>query len=294
MRFLIVGASGFIGGTLLAHARAKGFEVVGTQAHGQRPDLSRFDLARDRIVDCVPSGFFAGAGPIHVVIAAAISDMDRCLRDGEASRQVNVDGTIRLIEDVRSLGAKPVFLSTCFVFDGKTGGYTDDATLSPVNEYGRHKATVEQYIRARVPEALVARLSTNVGDTVQGRHLFADWHKLILAGQPIPCIEGSSMSPTYVEDVARAIVLGCQLGLTGVFNVAGPEPYFRDELAQQFGRALGRRANVVTRPLADFGFADNRALRASLDSSRFADATGLRFTPMVEVIQKFVRRLQGA
>jgi len=129
-----------------------------------------------------------------------------------------------------------------------------------------------------------------VGDDPAQNHLLASWHQRLLEGQPIVCLEGSLLAPTYVEDVARAIVFAQENNLNGVWHVANSEFFYRDELARQFCRALGVEANVVNRPLADFHFADNRALKSYLDGSRFARKAGMRFTSMAEVFQKFAQR----
>lgn len=283
-RWLVVGASGFVGRHLLAHLRACGITAAGTQAHGRLAGLLPFDLLTHRLPDCL-----GDYRPTHVVIAAVISDMDRCLTERDMSYRVNVVNTIRLIDDIRQIQAQPVFLSSNFVFDGRVGQYADDDAYAPANEYGRQKMEVEQHIRARVPGALVARLSANVGDSPREAHLFTQWHQRLRAGEPIVCIAGSRISPTYVEDVARALVLACTRELTGVYNIANPEYFYRDELARHFCRVLGLEPQVVCKPLQDFGFVDNRALLSDLDSARFARATGMRFTPMREVMERFRR-----
>jgi dTDP-4-dehydrorhamnose reductase len=291
LKFIVVGASGFVGRHLLAHLKSAGLEAVGTQAQSRQAGLATFDLLRDRLGDCIEKSFFDGE--VHVVIAAVVSNMDRCLSDRETSYEINVGKTIQLVEDVRALHAIPVYYSTNFVFDGREGSYTDCAPYSPANEYGRQKAEVERYIRA-VPGALVARLSANVGDMPHEDHLFSQWYRLITEGRPICCIEGSVISPTYVEDVARAIVLACQLGLTGVYNVANPEFFHRDELARQFCDALGEKGTeVINKPLKEFNFLDNRALKSHLDSSKFIRETGMRFTPMREVMRNFIRNTES-
>ncbi|MGA2543408.1 MAG: sugar nucleotide-binding protein [Verrucomicrobiota bacterium] len=291
MKFLIVGASGFIGGNILAHVRSLGFEAVGTQARSRREGLVTFDLLRHRIADRVDRSFFQATEPVHVLICAVVSNMDLCLTDRATAHAVNVEKTIQLIDDVTALGAKTTFLSTCFVFDGQAGYYNEDAPLSPVNEYARHKVEVEDYLRRRAPGSLVMRLEKIVGDNPAENHFLTQCYKSISENQPIVCIEGSVLSPTWVNDVARGFVMACELGLNGMFHVSNSEFFHRDELARQFCLALGKSPNVVTKPLAEFHFADKRALKSYLDGSRFVQKTGLHFTPMREVFHQFIRRL---
>jgi dTDP-4-dehydrorhamnose reductase len=287
VKFLVIGASGFVGGNFLEYVRSLGFEAVGTQSRHRRDDLVKFDLLGDRIADCVGHSFFEGAGPVCVVICAVISDMDLCLQDREVSHQINVKQTIRLIQDVQALKAQVVFLSSCFVFDGTKGYYAESDAIAPVNEYGRHKAEVEEYLNKHVPEAFIARLDKIVGDQPAQKQLFAYWYQRLVKQEPITCIQGSLLSPTYVLDVAQGIVLAVQKKLSGIYHLSNSEFFYRDELARQFAWALGRPATIISQPLETFNFPDKRALKSYLDGSRFAMVTGLRFTPMSTVFRKF-------
>lgn len=107
---------------------------------------------------------------------------------------------------------------------------------------------------------------------------------------PITCIQGQVFSPTLVDDVAKAIVLSCELGLHGVYNMANTEFFSREELARQFVAALGGEAVVVAKPQEDFNFLDPRPLKSYLDSTRFLKATGMRFTSMREVFNAFAAK----
>ncbi len=287
MRFLIVGASGFIGQHLLAHVQSLGLEVVGTQSQTRFPGLVKFDLLKDRITDCVDRSFLEQPGPLVVVICACISLQDRCFAERELTHKVNVEQTIRLIDDVRVFGAKIVFFSTSYVFDGSLGYYTEEHPLSPINEYSRQKIEVERYLQANESEALIFRLDKNVGDRPNERHQLAEWYELLLADQPIICIEGQLLSPTYVGDTVHAVMAGCQKKLGGLFHLANSEFFYRDELARQFCYAAGKEPRVICRPLKDFNFLDGRATKSYLDGSKFANASGLRFTPMREVFRRF-------
>jgi len=112
------------------------------------------------------------------------------------------------------------------------------------------------------------------------------------SNQPIVCIRGSLLSPTYVMDVAQGIVVACQRGLTGVYHVSNSEFFHREELATQFCHALGRSPTVLSKPLEEFNFPDRRALKSYLDGTRFVQATGMRFTPMREVFRRFRLRIE--
>lgn len=298
-RFLIIGASGFIGRHLLAHLRSLGIPSVGTRSLSRKrlgvPGLIPFDLDHDRIVDTVGHDFFTGPHPVQAVLCAAVDNMDWCYRERETSRRIYVDRSCQLIDDLVAVGARPTFISTCFVFDGAEGHYDEDHPLSPVNEYARQKLDVERHLATAAPAGWTLRLDKIVGDDPAEETLFTQWLRLLRAGQPIVCIADSVLSPTFVEDVAEAIRLGARHRLSGVHHVANPQEFLRADLARLFCSALGTPDHpVVEKPLAEFRFTDARALKSSLDGSRFARLTGIRHTPMDEVIERFRHKIGTA
>jgi dTDP-4-dehydrorhamnose reductase len=284
MRFLIVGASGFVGRHLRQACRRSGYDTLGTQAHGSRPDLIAFDLERDRIEDCLPSQ------PTHAVVCAGITQIDRCARERDLSYRVNVTNTIRLLRDLAALDVRRVFVSTGFIFDGVTGGYAEDAPTGPVNEYGRQRLEVDQFLAREQPDALVVRLDKVIGDDPQEPSLFTEWLRAVFAQQPIRCIAGQVFCPTLVDDIARAIVTGCELELTGAYHVANPEVCSRVELAERFLQALGRQTTMEALPQERLGFAEPRPLRTYLDTTKFQSVVKLEYTTVARMLATFCAR----
>jgi len=288
MRFLVIGASGFVGRHVLQHCQSAGYPVIGTESASKHSHLVKFDLQQDRIGDCLTPSFVAAGGRAFAVICAGIHQVDRCVRERELSQFVNVTNTIQLLWDLETLGITPVFFSSGFVFDGSAGNYSEEAAPSPINEYGRQKVVVEKFIRDKLPNALVVRLDKVIGDDPLESHLFTEWQAATIQHRPVVCIQGQVFSPTLVSDVARAILLGCERGLSGVYNVANPEFFSRIDLAREFLRTVGGQVDPIERPQESLGFADLRPLKTYLDPSKFSNATGMRFTPVREAIQRFL------
>jgi len=290
VKFLFIGASGFVGHYAMELARASGHDVLGTQSRPQRPGLLKYDLLADRLGDCLPREWIQEPGLKYGVVSASVRQIDQCYREREMTRRINVDGTLTAIRDLRDMGIRPVFLSTSYVFDGRRGYYTEQDARAPVCEYGRHKAEVEEKLLADFPDVLILRLDKIVGDDPRDDHLFSEWWRWLEAGQPLTCIAGQILSPTFVTDIGRAILLACAAGLTGLYNTANSEFFSREELAAQFLAICGRRAEIQCRPLDSFKFLDPRPMKTYLDSALFGATTDMRFTPMREVMVRFVER----
>jgi len=258
----------------------------------RQADLALFRLGLDRIRDCLPPAFCDSDEPPWAVHCATYGALDRCFLEREASRRVNVDATLRLLDELDQLGLRQVYLSTSYVFDGERGDYSETDRCSPISEYGRQKREVELWILEHLPQALILRLDKTVGSDPQQRHLFSEWWELVRCGQPILCIADQLFAPTLVNDVAHGIRAACQRRLTGLYHLANSERFYRDQLASEFLLAVGESVPVQIRPQAEFGFADRRPQRTTLNTSRFRQATHLEFTPIREVLRVFAERLR--
>jgi dTDP-4-dehydrorhamnose reductase len=294
MRFLILGASGFIGRHLRAAAVRKEHAVLGTQARSHLPDLLQFELGRDRILERVPRSFLEDDFPCHVIHATGFGGPDDCARHLDLSRLVNVDAVRQVREDLSAFAVRHVYLSSSYVFDGRSGGYRERDQCQPICEYGRQKLDVESYLLDSAPRSLVLRLDKVVGTDPEERHLLSDWRRLLVEGRPIRCWSGQTLCPILVDDVAAAIVEACRQGLTGVFHAAGSETLDRLSFARRFQQATGLAGKVVEAAEESFGFADRRPLRCDLNGRALRAVIGFAPTPLGEILEEFTERARSS
>jgi dTDP-4-dehydrorhamnose reductase len=288
MKFIVIGASGFVGREIYAACRSAGYPTLGTRHNSQQPDLLSFDLVRQNLKDLLQPDFLTGDGPIFGVVCSSLSQIDACKTRHEESYAINVTHTLKILAEMKPLGITPVFLSTSFVFDGKNGSYLENSAHSPISAYGRHKSIVEKELAISNPNAIIARLDKVLGTDPGTTHLFSQWEKSARENKTIACIAGQTISPTLASDIGNAIRLGCEKGLSGIYNIANPEQFDRCALARIFLSRAGLAAEVVAKPQNEFNFADPRPILTTLDSTRFREATGFRFTPMATAIESYL------
>lgn len=292
MRFLVFGASGFIGSHLLRLLNTRGYPTVGTQSDCRDGALTKFRLGENRVLDCVDARFFDTDEPCFAVHSTTFGSVDDCCRDREASHRVNVDATLELMRELQASGVRQVYLSSSYVFDGTAGYHAEDDACAPINEYGKQKREVELWMQEHLPDALTLRLDKVVGADPRERHLFSQWWQLAERGRPIACVRGWVHSPTLVDDVVRGVLDSCRRRLAGLYHLSNSEFFHRNELARQFLRHLNRPVPVEVKPAEEFGFVDRRPEKTYLDSSRFRQVTGLQFTSMKDAFRKFAELLQ--
>ena len=146
-KILITGASGFVGSRFVK--RWDNSYILLTPSH------SELDITDARSVD----EYFLQDTPQVVVHLAAISNTGLCEQQPELSRKVNVDGAVNIASAASRYGAKMIFFSSDQVYNGnsESGPLDENATLSPVNVYGRDKLKAEEGVLAVAPNAVVLR-----------------------------------------------------------------------------------------------------------------------------------------
>ncbi len=241
MRVAVTGSTGRLGRALvLALADAPFTGPAGPIAW----DRSSFDLDSPIGV----GGLLERDRPEVVVHTAAWSDVDGCARDPELAMHRNGTATGVLAEACAARGIDLLAVSTNEVFDGRRTdgrGYVPEDAPSPGNPYGASKLEGE-HLASR---AFASAGSSSLG-IVRTAWLFGapgtDFPSRILdaaeraavAGEPLRAVADEWGTPTYVHDLAEAIVdllaSDAASGIHHVVNglVASRADWARDVLAR--------------------------------------------------------------
>jgi len=205
LRILVTGAKGQLGVELL--------EVLGHGHDGLGLDLPELDIRHPEATRVI-----ADARPAWVVHAAAWTDVDGCERDPERAHLVNGEGTRRVAEACRAVGAGLVYLSTDYVFDGRKGApYLETDPVAPLSAYARSKVAGEEAVRAMAPRWAIVRTAWMFG--VFGRNFVKTIVEKGAAGGPLRVVDDQVGSPTYARDLAQAIECLVSRELTGTYHV---------------------------------------------------------------------------
>lgn len=181
---LVTGGAGYVGShTCLALAQA-GFRPVvfddlsnGHREHVQWGPLEVGDIRDAAHLDAV----FAAHRPAAVLHFAARIEVGESVRDPGAFFDVNVGGTITLVEAARRAGVNAlVFSSTCATFGEPVHmPMAETHPQAPLNPYGRSKLMVEQaladYDRHVGFRSTVMRYFNAAGSDPEGR--IGEWHE---------------------------------------------------------------------------------------------------------------------
>jgi len=231
VRVVVTGGAGFIGSHVADALVVRGDDVVVVDAlvTGKRenvPDAARLEVldVREPLDD-----LFDDVRPEAVFHLAAQADVRVSVEHPVEDAEVNVLGTVRVLEAASRHGAQVVFSSTGGAIYGECdeGPAAEDAPLRPVSPYGAAKLAGEEYLRAynRLHGSInVALRYGNVYGPRQDPHGEAGVVAIFLGAlgrAEAPRIFGDGLQTrdyVHVGDVARATLSA--LGQEGgVFNV---------------------------------------------------------------------------
>ncbi len=234
MRVLLTGGAGFIGSHVAEHLLERDHEVavVDDLSSGKResvPDGARFYEADIRSGCAEIFEDFRAEALCH---QAAQMDVRRSVREPDFDAEVNVVGTIRLLQNcVEHEVRKIVFASTGGAVYGEQERFPapEDHPQYPVSPYGVSKLAAERYLHyyhGRYGLAYAALRYANVYGPRQDPHGEAGVVAIFcgnLAAGKTSTINGSGEQTrdyVYVEDVARANVLALENEIpSGAYNI---------------------------------------------------------------------------
>lgn len=278
----VIGASGFIGRHLLAFYRARFPDCVGTSFARDGVGLKRFDIRKPNIAALA----LAETGHEAVLIASGKSNVHFCESNREASREVNVNGTVELARQASRIGLKVIFLSSDYVFDGKNAPFSDAAPTHPTNEYGRQKEAVEKAIADLTDNFMVLRLSKIYGLKKGDGTLLDEMAATLSSGAKIKAAHDQYFCPTYIGDVVEAVDRLQSVGAKGLMNLCSAKGWSRYELATALADAMRvSREAVEAVSLHSIPHMDVRPLDTRMLPSKIVLDQKPAFLPLCDSIQ---------
>ena len=223
MKACVTGGAGFIGSHLVERLLREGHEVVVLDdlSTGRREHLDagvsrlRVQVGDVRDASAVAE---AVAGADVVFHLAAIASVARSVDDPELVSDVNLQGTIRVLEACRAGGVRRFVLasSSAVYGEGQALPIREDAELRPASPYAASKLAAEAYAAAYAGSYPVETVSLRFFNVYGPRQPLDGQYGAVIplfieamrsGREPVLHGDGSQTRDfTYVEDVVDAIV----------------------------------------------------------------------------------------
>ena len=206
--------------------------------------------------------------PDVVINCAAWTAVDRAETEPDAAYRVNVLGARNVAQAARRVGARVVYFSTDYVFDGTaTEPYDEDAPTGPLSVYGRTKLQGEQATREANPDHLILRLAWLYGST--GHNFVRTVLRLADEKDQLRIVDDQVGSPTFTEDVVHQLWTAIEEGCSGTYHCvnAGQASWYA--FASRIVHRLGLTIPVVPIRTADYTTPARRPAYSVLADRKF-------------------------
>ncbi len=270
----IIGATGQLGADLVKAAAREGVDHVALR-HEDVDVTDATSLAR----------LLERVRPSVIINTAAFHQVDRCEEDPGEAYRVNAVGGLLVARAAKEVGARCVYLSTDYVFDGAREpgtAYVEGDPLLPVNVYGASKAAGEQLVTQTLADHLVVRVSSLfgvAGARGKGGNFIEAILKKAREGGPLKVVNDQWMTPTYTVDAAAAILRLALSDARGVVHVTNPEQCTWHALAREALRLKGLDLAVETASLDSSSVKARRPRNSALDASHLTALLGTALRP---------------
>jgi UDP-glucose 4-epimerase len=304
VRAIVTGGAGFIGSHLVDALVARGDEVtvLDNFSSGRREQLNEaVELAEGDIrdTDAVRKAF-GGARPEVVFHLAAQADVRVSVEQPDFDADVNIVGTLRILEAAREHGAQLVFASSGGAIYGECKGpASEDAPRLPLAPYGTSKLAGEEYLGTYNRLYGTGHASLRYGNVYGPRQdphgeagVVAIFFGRLANGEELRIFGDGRQTRdyVYVKDVVAATMAA--QGHDGVFNVGAGIETSVVELADACLRAAGVEAETV-HAQARLG----ELQRSVLDPTRTEQALGFRARISLDeglaATWEFIREAEG-
>jgi UDP-glucose 4-epimerase len=263
MRVLVTGGAGFIGSHLVDALLARGDEVaVVDDMSAGRPGRVSAQAAVHKLTVTEAAALAvvtAEFRPEVICHLAARIDVRASVADPVDDAQINVIGTVNVLEAARAVGARVLFGSTGAVIYGRDAPIPslEDVLPLPESPYGVAKNCAEQYVelynRLHGTRHAVLRFANVYGprqDPAGQVGVVAIFCAQAVAAQR-PVIYGDGQQTrdfVYVADAVTAYLAAVDRRRPGIWNVGTGVEVSILELARVIGTVAGRPVDPVFAP----------------------------------------------
>ncbi len=246
MRVTLFGASGLLGQELVCELSADPSTDPSadrlTALSSPDADLRDPERIRERICDSRPD---------WVILSAAYTDVDGCESHRDKAFAVNCEGAVNVAQAARTAGARLLFLSTDYVFDGtKRWPYEITDARNPACVYGESKARAEERLLEILPDVCIARTSWLFGHG--GKCFPATILKQASTRPEISVVNDQRGSPTFTRDLASALVQLCRANARGIVHATNSGNCTWYDFATEIVRASGLPTKINPVTTAEF------------------------------------------
>lgn len=300
MKVLVTGVCGQLGHDVMNELAKRGHESVGsdiTPVYSGAADGSAVTRAPYVQMDITDAGavsrVLGEAKPDAVVHCAAWTAVDAAEDNEEKVRVINAGGTEHIARACRAIGAKMMYISTDYVFDGQgeTPWSPDCRDYAPLSVYGRTKLEGEQAVASLLDAYFIVRIAWVFG--VSGKNFIKTMLSLGQKYDTLRVVCDQIGTPTYTLDLARLLVDMIETDKCGYYHATNEGGYISwADFAKEIFHQAGMPTKVVPVTTSEYGLSKAaRPYNSRLDKRKLIENG---FTPLPawqDALSRYLREI---
>lgn len=280
MKFLVTGASGQLGFDIVRELKERGYSDI------LAPGSSEMNITDGNKVDEIISNY----KPNVIFHCAAYTAVDKAEEDKEKCYNINVIGTKNIVDAAKKSGAKVVYISTDYVFDGtKDGIYVESDTTCPVNYYGYTKMLGEEETKKN-NDYLIVRISWVFG--INGKNFIKTMLNLSETRSELSVVSDQVGSPTYTYDLSKLLVDMVEKNVSGIYNATNEGYCSWNEFAKYIFKINDKDILVHDILTKDYKTAAKRPLNSKLSKDKLEEDGLYRLPTWQDATERFCKILR--
>ena len=287
MRVLVTGSRGQLGFDVMQELSSRGHEAIGC-------DLPELDITDGAAV----MRLVKEVSPDAVIHCAAWTAVDAA--EDEENREkvfaVNSEGTRNVAKAAAETGAKLLYLSTDYVFDGQgtTPWKADETHFAPLNVYGKSKLMGERAVRELVARHFIVRIAWVFG--LHGKNFVRTMLSLSKTHPSLRVVNDQVGTPTYTPDLSRLLVDMIETDKYGTYHATNEGGYISwYDFACAIFEEAGVKVDVTPVTTEEYGLSKAaRPINSRLDKSKLVENG---FTPLPDwrdALHRYIKELSLA
>ncbi len=247
-KLIITGVNGLLGQKLLEQAYNKylllGIDLQNAPLNKKiKFEYHQLDLTKRRPL----KDLIADYQPHYIVNTAAMTNVDECETQKESCWKINVEIVENLIYAVRNTGATIIQLSSDYVFDGRSGPYSETSVPKPLGYYGKSKLASENLLIAEGVDHAIVRTMVLYGYGIEIRPNFVTWLiEKLRNGESVNIVSDQFSNPTLADDLSHAILKIIDRKKWDLFHISGSELIDRYNFALKIAEVFKLNKNLIT------------------------------------------------
>ena len=283
MRIFVTGVAGQLGHDVMNELHSRGYEGIGTDiapeysgiqdhtAVTQMPYV-QMDITDKEAVEKI----ITDLNPDVVVHCAAWTAVDMAEDDDkvEKVRAINAGGTDNIAKVCKKIGAKMVYLSTDYVFDGQgeKPWEPDCKDYKPLNIYGQTKLEGELAVSSQLEKYFIVRIAWVFG--VNGKNFIKTMLNVGKNHDTVRVVNDQIGTPTYTLDLARLLVDMIETEKYGYYHATNEGGYISwYDFTCEIYKQAGYQTKVIPVSTAEYGASKAaRPFNSRLDKKKLIEA----------------------